>query len=231
MLCPECGQDDLVRKRVITTEEIVDVCPECDALLDEASGTWHELEDYLASSWTRIRLEQPRGSRRATPDRRSEWFTEHMDRVAAAFEAVPRADFLPHRERRRASYDGPLAIGYGQTNSQPRTVDDMLRLLEVRPGDRVLDVGAGSGWSTALLAHLTGIDRLGAWRRAGARAGRVGRRQPPPREGPVGVPRAQHSRGTRPAGPRAVRPDPGLGRGRRPARRAGRPARPTTAGW
>ena len=80
-----------------------------------------------------------------------------MDRVAAAFEAVPRADFLPHRERRRASYDGPLAIGYGQTNSQPRTVDDMLRLLEVRPGDRVLDVGAGSGWSTALLAHLTGI--------------------------------------------------------------------------
>jgi len=81
-----------------------------------------------------------------------------MDRVASAFEAVPRAEFLPHRERRRASYDGPLAIGHGQTNSQPRTVDDMLRLLEVRPGDRVLDVGAGSGWSTALLAHLTGIE-------------------------------------------------------------------------
>jgi protein-L-isoaspartate(D-aspartate) O-methyltransferase len=79
-----------------------------------------------------------------------------MDRVAAAFEAAPRASFLPRRERRRASYDGPLAIGCGQTNSQPRTVDDMLRLLQVRPGDRVLDVGAGSGWSTALLAHLTG---------------------------------------------------------------------------
>src|SRR6188768_2952851 len=79
-----------------------------------------------------------------------------MDRVAAAFEAVPRAGFLPRRERRRASYDGPLAIGHGQTNSQPRTVAAMLRLLEVRPGDRVLDVGAGSGWSTALLAHLTG---------------------------------------------------------------------------
>ncbi len=79
-----------------------------------------------------------------------------MDRVAAAFEAVPRADFLPRRERRRAAYDGPLAIGLGQTNSQPRTVDDMLRLLDVQPGHRVLDVGAGSGWSTALLAQLTG---------------------------------------------------------------------------
>ena len=79
-----------------------------------------------------------------------------MDRVAAAFESVPRAGFLPRRERRRASHDGPLAIGCGQTNSQPRTVAAMLRLLEVREGDRVLDVGSGSGWTTALLAHLTG---------------------------------------------------------------------------
>ena len=55
-----------------------------------------------------------------------------------------------------ASYDGPLSIGHGQTNSQPRTVDAMLRLLRVQPGHRVLDVGSGSGWSTALLAHLTG---------------------------------------------------------------------------
>ncbi|RYC11509.1 protein-L-isoaspartate O-methyltransferase family protein [Nocardioides zhouii] len=44
----------------------------------------------------------------------------------------------------------------GQTNSQPRTVDDMLRLLDVRPGQRVLDVGSGSGWTAALLAHLVG---------------------------------------------------------------------------
>jgi protein-L-isoaspartate(D-aspartate) O-methyltransferase len=78
------------------------------------------------------------------------------DRVSEAFAATPRAGFLPRLARRRAAYDGPIQIGRGQTNSQPRTVDAMLRLLEVRKGDRVLDVGAGSGWSTALLAHLTG---------------------------------------------------------------------------
>jgi protein-L-isoaspartate(D-aspartate) O-methyltransferase len=79
-----------------------------------------------------------------------------MDSVDAAFDATPRRDFLPRGVRWRASYDGPLTIAAGQTNSQPRTVDDMLRLLDVRPGQRVLDVGAGSGWTTALLAHLVG---------------------------------------------------------------------------
>ena len=79
-----------------------------------------------------------------------------MDPVTAAFRAVPRAGFLPRRDRMRAGVDGPIQIGHGQTNSQPRTVEAMLRLLEVRPGDRVLDVGAGSGWTTALLAELTG---------------------------------------------------------------------------
>jgi protein-L-isoaspartate(D-aspartate) O-methyltransferase len=79
-----------------------------------------------------------------------------MDPVEAAFDAVPRADFLPAGARVRAGADSPILIGHGQTCSQPRTVAAMLRLLEVRPGDRVLDVGSGSGWTTALLAHLTG---------------------------------------------------------------------------
>ncbi|HET7682101.1 MAG TPA: protein-L-isoaspartate O-methyltransferase [Marmoricola sp.] len=79
-----------------------------------------------------------------------------MDVVRAAFDAVRREEFLPPRARHRAADDSPVLIGHGQTNSQPRTVDAMLRLLDVQPGHRVLDVGAGSGWTTALLAHLVG---------------------------------------------------------------------------
>jgi protein-L-isoaspartate(D-aspartate) O-methyltransferase len=79
-----------------------------------------------------------------------------VDAVDAAFVAAPRAGFLPRAAAARSSFDGPIPIGHGQTNSQPRTVATMLRLLDVRPGHRVLDVGSGSGWTTALLAHLTG---------------------------------------------------------------------------
>ena len=78
------------------------------------------------------------------------------DRVALAFERTPREGFLPEGERRSSAFDGPLPIGLGQTNSQPRTVEAMLRLLDVHEGHRVLDVGSGSGWTTALLARLTG---------------------------------------------------------------------------
>ncbi len=76
--------------------------------------------------------------------------------VDAAFDAVDRAEFLRPRDRAVADLDAPLSIGHGQTNSQPRTVRNMLRLLEVAEGHRVLDVGSGSGWTAALLARLVG---------------------------------------------------------------------------
>lgn len=78
------------------------------------------------------------------------------DRVAAAFAALPRAGFLPPGQRRHAHEDHPLPIGHGQTSSQPSTVARMLRMLDVPVGARVLDVGSGSGWTTALLARLVG---------------------------------------------------------------------------
>ncbi|MBA2560357.1 MAG: methyltransferase domain-containing protein [Propionibacteriales bacterium] len=78
------------------------------------------------------------------------------DRIDAAFAAVKREDFLPKKLRRHAGEDRPLGIGHGQTNSQPTTVRNMLRLLDVRQGQQVLDVGSGSGWTCALLAHLVG---------------------------------------------------------------------------
>lgn len=80
--------------------------------------------------------------------------------VQQAFDAVPRALFLPSALRHHAHDDRPLPLSHGQTNSQPSTVRAMLELLDVQPGHRVLDVGAGSGWSTALLAHLVGRDGL-----------------------------------------------------------------------
>lgn len=76
--------------------------------------------------------------------------------VRGAFEAIHRVDFLPPAQKPISQSDRPIPIGHGQTNSQPYTVAFMLKLLRVQPGDKILDVGSGSGWTTALLAHMTG---------------------------------------------------------------------------
>ena len=69
---------------------------------------------------------------------------------------MDRKDFVLSKYEDLAYMDGALPIGYGQTISQPYTVVFMLELLDVQKGDKVLDIGTGSGWTTALLSYLTG---------------------------------------------------------------------------
>jgi protein-L-isoaspartate(D-aspartate) O-methyltransferase len=77
-------------------------------------------------------------------------------RVLAALDAVPRHLFVPEGERQAAYEDRPLPIGSGQTISQPSMVALMTQLLEIRPGDRILEVGTGSGYQAAVLSRLAG---------------------------------------------------------------------------
>ena len=79
-----------------------------------------------------------------------------MDLVDRAFSKVDRQNFVPVPLRDQAYIDRPLPIGFGQTISQPYTVKLMLKWLDARPNDKVLDVGSGSGWTTALLSQIVG---------------------------------------------------------------------------
>jgi protein-L-isoaspartate(D-aspartate) O-methyltransferase len=75
-------------------------------------------------------------------------------RVLAALRKVPRHLFVPPEERGEAYNDYPLAIGHGQTISQPYIVAYMTEALELKPRDRVLEIGTGSGYQAAILAEL-----------------------------------------------------------------------------
>jgi protein-L-isoaspartate(D-aspartate) O-methyltransferase len=75
-------------------------------------------------------------------------------RVLAAMAKVPREEFIPVDARVDAYEDGPLPIGYDQTISQPYIVAFMTEQLGLKPGDRVLEVGSGSGYQAAILAEL-----------------------------------------------------------------------------
>jgi protein-L-isoaspartate(D-aspartate) O-methyltransferase len=87
-------------------------------------------------------------------------------RVLAAMAAVPRERFVPPVLRDEAYGDRPLPIGDGQTISQPYIVAVMTEALRLAPGDRVLEIGTGSGYAAAVLAEIVAqvytIERLGA---------------------------------------------------------------------
>jgi protein-L-isoaspartate(D-aspartate) O-methyltransferase len=75
-------------------------------------------------------------------------------RVLDAMRGVPREAFVAQEDRKRAYLDMPLRIGYGQTISQPYMVAIICQTAEVGEGDRVLDIGTGSGYQAAVLAEL-----------------------------------------------------------------------------
>jgi len=89
-------------------------------------------------------------------------------RIIDAFRKIKRVDFMPASPDSRASRGGPedmkhlaelneaLPIGYGQTISQPLVVAFMIEQLQPEQGDKILDIGSGSGWTTSLLAHIVG---------------------------------------------------------------------------
>lgn len=88
--------------------------------------------------------------------------------IISAFKKIKRQNFLRLEETGLAEIDAPVSIGYGQTISQPATVAFMLEKLKPRAGEKILDVGVGSGWTAALLAEavgsagrIYGVERIG----------------------------------------------------------------------
>ncbi len=89
--------------------------------------------------------------------------------IIDAFREIDRKYFVPESFEEHIYVDAPLPIGNNQTISQPSTVAFMLEKLEPGEGDKVLDIGSGSGWTTALLCHIvgekgsvTGLERMDA---------------------------------------------------------------------
>jgi len=83
---------------------------------------------------------------------KDEWLKS--PRIIEAFKKIKRVDFLPVEIKDLAELNTALSIGAGQTISQPLVVAFMIEQLDPRPGDKILDIGSGSGWTTALLAEI-----------------------------------------------------------------------------
>lgn len=78
------------------------------------------------------------------------------DLVIDAFSEINRIEFIPEHLSSEAEADVALPIGFGQTISQPRTVAFMFELLQPQRGQTILDIGSGSGWTSALLGYIVG---------------------------------------------------------------------------
>jgi protein-L-isoaspartate(D-aspartate) O-methyltransferase len=93
------------------------------------------------------------GQRRALIEKMRERGIHDLE-ILRAFDAIPRHEFLPAGVAHRAYEDAPVPIGFGQTASQPSLQALYMQLLRLRPNDKVLEIGTGSGFQTAVLAQL-----------------------------------------------------------------------------
>lgn len=91
--------------------------------------------------------------------------------VVKAIERVDRAGFLPEGMKASAYANAPLPIGHAQTISQPLMVAEMTQLLDVREGQNILEIGAGSGWQAAILKELVGNGKVTSVERISALVG------------------------------------------------------------
>lgn len=78
--------------------------------------------------------------------------------IINAFRKIKREDFMLEEFKKEAVENYPLPIGFGQTISQPMTVAMMFEILQPQKGDKILDIGSGSGWTMALFAEIIGED-------------------------------------------------------------------------
>jgi protein-L-isoaspartate(D-aspartate) O-methyltransferase len=120
-----------------------------------------ELQPAIAPSFTPLAA----GDEVVYAQRRERMVIETIERrgitdedVLDAMRAVPRHLFVPEGDQDYAYGDHPLPIGYGQTISQPYIVALMTELLELKEGDKVLEVGTGSGYQAAILGEIPGIE-------------------------------------------------------------------------
>ncbi len=74
--------------------------------------------------------------------------------IIEGFKAIDRADFVPDENKNESYVNSPLSIGFGQTISQPLTVAFMIELLSPKEGQKILEIGSGSGWQTAVLSFI-----------------------------------------------------------------------------
>jgi len=125
--------------------------PESKANASSSFSSGLDLDRPIPENWSPPRSDERSDERREMVE--SQIANRGIDdaSVLAALRNVPRHWFVPDNQQRSAYEDRPLGIGHGQTISQPYIVALMTAILKVKPGDKVLEVGTGSGYQAAIL--------------------------------------------------------------------------------